>query len=77
MKIGVSLPDATYERAVELARQSGTTVSGLVNQALLAELWRHAAAAHVAMMAEADDSERLTARARDRQAALAAWKRHG
>ena len=77
MKIGVSLPDSTYVRAVEMARQSGTTVSGLVNDALLAELARRAAADHVAMLAEAEDGERLAAQAASRSAALAAWKRAG
>jgi hypothetical protein len=76
-KIGVSLPDSTYARAVELARRSGTTMSGLVNEALLAELARRAAADHVAMLAEAEDTERLTTRAAARTAALAAWKHAG
>ncbi len=77
MKIGVSLPDSTYARAVEVARQTGTTVSGLVNHALLAELARRAAADHMVMLAEAEDVERLAARATSRTAALAAWKRAG
>jgi hypothetical protein len=76
-KIGVSLPDSTYARAVQAARDSGTTVSGLVNEALLAELARRAVAAHVAMLAEAEDPERLGERARARAAGLAAWKRAG
>lgn len=76
-KIGVSLPDSTYARAVEVARQSGTSVSGLVNEALLAEIARRAAAAHVAMLAEAESAERLGERAKARTAALAAWKRAG
>ena len=74
-KIGVSLPDSTYARAVEVAQQTGTTVSGLVNEALLAELARRAAAVHVAMLAEAEEPDRLGERARSRIAALAAWKR--
>jgi hypothetical protein len=76
-KIGVSLPDSTYARALEMAKQSGTTVSGLVNEALLAELARRAAAAHAAMLAEAEDPDRLARRAAARGAALAAWKHAG
>ncbi|HTF47944.1 MAG TPA: hypothetical protein VK735_10880 [Pseudonocardia sp.] len=76
-KIGISLPDSTYARAVEAAKDSGTTVSGLVNEALLAELTRRGVAAHVAMLAEADDPDRLAARATARTAALADWKRNG
>jgi hypothetical protein len=78
-KIGVSLPDSTYARVLELVQRSGETVSGLVNEALLAELARRAAVDHVAMLAEAEagDSERLAARAAARTAALAAWKRTG
>jgi hypothetical protein len=76
-KIGVSLPDSTYARAVEVARRSGTTLSGLVNEALLAELARRAAADHVAMLAEAEEPDRLAERAAARTAALAAWKRAG
>ncbi|MBV9313930.1 MAG: hypothetical protein JO100_09350 [Pseudonocardia sp.] len=77
VKIGVSLPDATYARAAEAARESGTTVSGLVNEALLAELARRAVAAHLAMLAdaEAENPDRLVRRARARGAALAEWKR--
>lgn len=67
----------TYARALELAQRSGITVSGLVNEALLAELARRAAADHVVMLAEAEDAERLTTRAAARTAALAAWKRAG
>lgn len=76
-KIGVSLPDSTYARAVDAAQASGTTVSGLVNEALLAELTRRAVAAHVAMLAEAENPDRLTERVTARSAALAAWKRGG
>jgi hypothetical protein len=74
-KIGVSLPDATYERAVEIARRGKLSVSGLINAALLAEMDRRAAADHVAMLAEAEEPVRLAERARARGAALAAWKR--
>jgi hypothetical protein len=76
-KIGVSLPDSTYERATQAARESGTTVSGLINEALLAELTRRAVVDHVAMLAEAEDPDWLTGRARARAAALAGWKRAG
>jgi len=44
---------------------------------LLAELARRAVAAHVAMLAEAEDPDRLAERARARTAALVAWKRGG
>jgi predicted transcriptional regulator len=74
-KIGVSLPDSTYERVVEIARRGNVTVSGLINEALLAELDRRAAADHVAMLAGAEEPARLAERARSRGAALAAWKR--
>jgi hypothetical protein len=77
VKIGVSLPDATYERAVEVASRGGTSVSGLINLALLAEIDRRAAADHVAMLAEAEDPTRLAARATARARALAEWKREG
>lgn len=77
MKIGVSLPDSTYTRVAAAARESGTTVSGLINDALLAELARRAVVDHVAMLAEAEDANRLARRAQDRSAALAAWKRAG
>jgi hypothetical protein len=78
-KIGVSLPDSTYERAVAAARESGTSVSGLVNDALVAELTRRDVIAHVAMLAdaEADEPQRLNARAAARSAALDGWKRTG
>ncbi|HEY1971202.1 MAG TPA: hypothetical protein VGH89_24820 [Pseudonocardia sp.] len=76
-KIGVSLPDSTYARVVEMAKQSGTTVSGLVNEALLAEFARRAAASHVAMLAEAEGPDRLAERAAARTTALASWKRTG
>lgn len=74
-KIGVSLPDSTYERALEIARRAKLSVSGLINEALLAELDRRAAADHVAMLAEAEDPARLAERARTRSSALTAWKR--
>lgn len=76
-KIGVSLPDSTYARAAQVARESGATVSGLINDALLAELTRRDVADHVAMLDEAEDPEGLTERARARTAALAAWKHAG
>lgn len=74
MKVGVSLPDATHARATDLARSAGTTLSGLVDQALRAELTRRELAEHVAMLAEADDVDRLCERARARTGALTAWK---
>lgn len=77
MKIGVSLPDSTYARAAQAARESGTSVSGLINEALLAELTRRAVVDHVAMLAEAEAPDRPANRARARATALAAWKRAG
>lgn len=74
VKVGISLPDSTHARAVELARSAGTTLSGLVDAALRAELGRRELAEHVAMLAQADDPDRLRERARRRTAALAAWK---
>lgn len=74
VKIGISLPDATHARALEHARSAGTTLSGLVDAALTAELTRRELAAHVAMLADADDTGRLRERARARTGALAAWK---
>ena len=76
-KIGISLPDDTYTRVVQAARDNGTTVSGLVNEALQDLLGRRAAAEHAAMLAEAEDPKRLEQRARARTATLAAWKRAG
>jgi hypothetical protein len=74
VKVGISLPDATHTRAVEHARSVGMTLSGLVEAALRAELTRRDLADHVAMLAEADDVDRLRARARSRRDALSAWK---
>jgi hypothetical protein len=74
VKIGISLPDATHARALQHARSAGTTLSGLVDAALKAELTRRELADHVVMLAEADDVERLHARARSRSRALSAWK---
>lgn len=74
VKVGISLPDTTHARAVEHARNAGTTLSGLVDAALKAELTRRELADHVMMLAEADDVERLRARARARSHALSAWK---
>lgn len=74
VKVGISLPDATHARAVEHARSIGTTLSGLVDTALRAELTRHGLADHVAMLAQADDLHRLWTRARARAEALARWK---
>ncbi|MGH3871762.1 MAG: hypothetical protein ACRDSR_09675 [Pseudonocardiaceae bacterium] len=74
VKVGISLPDATHARALEHARGAGTTLSGLIDAALRAELTRRELAEHVAMLTEADDGDRLRARARSRGRALAAWK---
>jgi hypothetical protein len=74
VKVGISLPDATHARAVQHARSAGTTLSGLINAALTAELTRRELAEHVVMLAEADDVDRLRARARSRSGALSAWK---
>ncbi|MGH3831726.1 MAG: hypothetical protein ACRDRS_14980 [Pseudonocardiaceae bacterium] len=74
VKVGISLPDATHARALEQARRAGTTLSGLVDTALKAELTRRELAEHMVMLAEADDANRLRARARARNRALSAWK---
>jgi hypothetical protein len=74
VKVGISLPDATHARALEHARSAGTTLSGLVDVALKAELTRRELAEHVVMLAEADDVDRLRTRARWRNRALSAWK---
>ncbi|HVE96052.1 MAG TPA: hypothetical protein VNA67_03590 [Pseudonocardiaceae bacterium] len=74
VKVGISLPDTTHARALEYARSSGTTLSGLIDTALRAELTRHELADHVAMLAQADDADRLRQRARARADALANWK---
>jgi hypothetical protein len=74
VKVGISLPDATHARALEHARSAGTTPSGLIDAALKAELTRRELADHMAMLAEADDTQRLHERARARSRALAAWK---
>ena len=74
VKVGISLPDATHARAVEHARSTGTTLSGLVDAALRAELTRHGLADHVAMLTHADDLDRLRQRALARAEALARWK---
>jgi len=74
VKVGISLPNATHARAVEHASSTGTTLSGLVDAALKAELTRRELADHVAMLVEADDVERLRERARSRSSALSAWK---
>jgi hypothetical protein len=74
VKVGISLPDATHARALEHARSAGTTLSGLVDTALKAELTRRELAEHVVMLAEADDVDRLRARARSRSRALSEWK---
>ena len=75
VKVGVSLPDSTHARALEQARSSGTTLSGLIDEALRSELTRRELADHVAMLAAADDEQRLARRAATRRDALAAWKR--
>ncbi len=74
VKVGISLPDATHARALEHARSAGTTLSGLVDAALRAELARRELAEHVVMLAEADDVDRLRARAQSRSRALSVWK---
>jgi hypothetical protein len=74
IKVGISLPDATHTRALAHARNAGTTLSGLIDAALKAELTRRELAEHMAMLAEADDTQRLHERARARSRALAAWK---
>jgi len=53
---------------------AGTTLSGLIAAALKAELTRRELAEHMAMLAEADDTQRLHERARLRSRALSAWK---
>ncbi|MGH3866768.1 MAG: hypothetical protein ACRDQ4_11635 [Pseudonocardiaceae bacterium] len=60
VKVGISLPDATHARALEHARSAGTTLSGLVDAALRAELTRRELADHVVMLAEADDTDPRT-----------------
>ncbi len=74
VEVGISLPDATHARALEHVRSTGTTLSGLIDTALRAELTRRELADHVAMLAEADNPDRLRARAQSRSRALAAWK---
>ena len=74
VKVGISLPDATHARALQHARSAGTTLSGLIDAALRAELTRRDLADHMAMLAEAEDAERLRDRARSRSGALSAWK---
>ncbi|MGH3941091.1 MAG: hypothetical protein ACRDTG_21120 [Pseudonocardiaceae bacterium] len=56
----VSLPDTTHARTLVLARDTGTTLSGLVDAALRAELTRRDVADHVAMLAAAEDPARLS-----------------
>jgi hypothetical protein len=48
VKVGISLPDATHARALEHARSAGTTLSGLIDAALKAELTRRELADHMA-----------------------------
>lgn len=74
VKVGISLPDATHARALAHARSAGTTLSGLIDAALKAELTRRDLAEHLAMLAEADDPQRLQERAGARNLALSAWK---
>ncbi|MBV9013419.1 MAG: hypothetical protein JO272_15510 [Pseudonocardiales bacterium] len=64
VKVGISLPDTTHARALEHARSTGTTLSGLVDAALRAELTRHELVDHMAMLAQADGLDRLRQRAR-------------
>lgn len=72
VKLGISLPDGTYARPLEYAHELETTLSGLIAAALQAELTRRDLADHVAMLADADDADRLRMRARSRTDALAA-----
>lgn len=74
IEAGISLPGRTHARAVEHACSTGTTLSGLIDEALRAELMCREVADHVTMLAEADDADRLHARARARSRALSAWK---
>jgi hypothetical protein len=74
VKVGISLPDTTHARALEHARAAGTTLSGLVDAALKAELTRRELADHMVMLAEAGDVDRLRQRAQSRSRALSAWK---
>lgn len=74
VKVGISLPDTTHARAVEHARTAGTTLSGLVDAALKAELTRRELADHMVMLAEADDVDRLGQRAKSRSRARSTWK---
>lgn len=74
VKVGISLPDTTHARALAHARSTGTTLSGLVDAALRAELTRHELVDHIAMLAQADDTDRLRRRARARTEALTVWK---
>jgi hypothetical protein len=74
VKVGISLPDTTHARVLEHARSTGTTLSGLVDAALRAELIHHQLADHMAMLAQADDPDRLRQWARAHAEALAAWK---
>ncbi|MBA2322502.1 MAG: hypothetical protein H0V92_00240 [Pseudonocardiales bacterium] len=76
-KIGISLPDSTYARAVEFTQATGMSMSGLVDAALRAEITRRELGDHLAMLAQAEDPERLRDRARARSDALRAWKRTG
>jgi hypothetical protein len=50
VQVGISLPDATHARALEYARSAGTTLSGLIDVALQAELTRREVADHIAML---------------------------
>ncbi len=74
VKVGISLPDTTHARALEHAHTAGTTLSGLVDAALRAELTRRDLAEHVLMLSEADDVDLLRERARSRSSVLSAWK---
>lgn len=74
VKVGISLPDTTHARALEHARSTGTTLSGLVDAALRAELTRHELADHMEMLTRADDVDRLHQRALARTETLARWK---
>jgi len=74
VKVGISLPDLTHARALEYASSTGTTLSGLVDAALRAELARRDLADHVTMLADAEDNDRLRERADARSRALSAWK---
>lgn len=76
-KIGISLPDSTYQRACALARAQGMSMSGLIDEALNAELTRRELTEHIQMLEQAESPQRLHERAHSRGEALAVWKSGG